>query len=414
MATVIPFKGIRPAKDKVHIVTSRPYDNYSKEELYENLSRNPYSFLHVINPDYADKQHTAPGSFERLVKIKNKFNEFCNKQILITDDAPCFYIYRQQKGNDTFTGIIGCSSIDDYFKGIIKVHEQTITEREEKLMHYLDVCNFNAEPVLFSYPNDAIIDEVTARIICTDPEYDYTTTDKVQHTLWLVCEPGIIKVIQDQFKQIPAIYIADGHHRSASSALLGKALRKENPNYTGNELYNFFLGIYFPKSQLKIYDFNRVVKNLNGLSQKDFLKKIAEKFEVENKQSKLYKPTCKHNFSLYMNNNWYSLTPKKGIVNDAEPVGSLDASILSEQILSPVLNIHDLKTDRRIGFVPGTKGMEELKKQVDEGTAKAAFGLYPVSMDQLKLIADTNNIMPPKTTWIEPKLRNGLVIYRLN
>ena len=413
MATIIPFKGIRPAKDKVHLVASRSVDSYSKEDLHDKLKGNPFTFLHVINPDYDDGKHTIPGSPERLKKIKNKYEEFHAKDIFIQDEVPNYYVYQQQKNANTFTGIIGCSSIDDYFNGVIKIHEQTLTEREEKLKEYLEVCDFNAEPVLFCYPNDSIIDEITAEIIAFPSEYDFTTTDRVRHILWTVSDPKITELIRKRFNEIAAVYIADGHHRSASSALLGKSRRKKKPDYSGSEPFNFYLGIFFPETQLKIYDFNRVVSDLNNKSEQQFLEQLSGKFSIEEKFDGVYKPLHKHNFSMYLGNKWYSLLPKNGIVNDKEPVGSLDASILTDQILSPILGIHDLKTDKRIHFVSGVRGMEELQRQVDKGKAKVAFGLYPVSMEQLKLISDTNNIMPPKTTWVEPKMRSGLVIYSL-
>jgi uncharacterized protein (DUF1015 family) len=414
MATIIPFRGIRPTSDKVHLVASRAVDGYSKNDLHEKLKSNPFTFLHVINPDYSDGKTSKPGSAERLRKVKAKYLQFRKEHVFMQDEQPCYYIYRQQKAENIYTGIIACSSIDDYFSGVIKVHEQTLTEREEKLKHYLEVCDFNAEPVLFSYPNDAVIDSITAESTKHKPDYDFSTTDRVRHSLWVLSNPETVAAIANRFLQIPAVYIADGHHRSASSALLGKSRRDLNPNYTGKEPYNFYLGVFFPETQLRICDFNRVVKDLNGLNEKAFLERLNEKFEIENKGSDIYKPASKHNFSMYLQGQWYSLMPRKGIVNDKEPVGSLDAFLLSEHILSPILNIHDLKTDKRIGFVSGIKGMEELRNQVDNWKAAVAFGLYPVSMEQLKLIADTNNIMPPKTTWVEPKMRSGLVIYSLS
>lgn len=414
MAKIIPFRGIRPAKDKVHLVASRSVDNYSKADLHEKLRSNPYTFLHVINPDFSDNKRTRPGTPERLKKIRWKYEEFHKEGIFIRDETPSYYIYKQYKGDHVFTGVIGCSSIDDYLEGSIKIHEQTLTEREEKLKQYLEICEFNAEPVLFSYPDDDVIDGIISKETSKQPDYDFSTTDKVRHSLWVVSDPKTVKTIAERFGKIPHVYIADGHHRSASSALLGRAFREKNPDYTGNEPWNYYLGVFFSESQLKIYDFNRIVKDLNGLSEKDFLKKISEKFEVEEKGMQTYTPVSIHNFSMYLDGKWYSLTPKKGVVRSDDPVGSLDASILTEQILSPVLNIHDLKTDKRIGFVSGIKGMDELKNQVDNWKSKVAFGLYPVSMKQLKLIADTNNIMPPKTTWVEPKMRSGLVIYSLS
>jgi uncharacterized protein (DUF1015 family) len=413
MATILPFKGIRPVKDKVHLVASRSVDGYDASELHSKLASNPYSFLHVISPDFSEGKKTKPGSPERLKKVKAKYHKYLDEKILIRDRQPCYYIYQQQKDEHVYTGIIACTSIDDYINGTIKIHEQTITEREEKLMHYLEVCDFNAEPVLFSYPNDLRIDELTANAIEDVPEYDFTTTDRVRHKLWTLSDPIVVSEIKQRFSTIPAVYIADGHHRSASSALLGKARRTSKGSYTGQEAFNFYLGIFFPETQLKIFDFNRVVKDLNGLNTQSFLEKLQTNFIITPKGQDVYKPVQKHNFSMYIEGNWYSLDPKKEIVHNEQPVGSLDASILSEHILSPILNIHDLRTDKRIGFVSGIKGMKELKNQVDHWNFKVAFALYPVEMEQLKHIADTNNIMPPKTTWVEPKMRSGLVIYSL-
>ncbi|MEO6883516.1 MAG: DUF1015 domain-containing protein [Bacteroidia bacterium] len=414
MAIVIPFKGIRPAKDKVHLVASRSVDGYTPAELKDKLFGNPYSFLHIINPDFYDGQKTRPGSPERLQKVKNKFLDFVQEKVFVKDETPCYYIYRQIKNNQEYTGIIGCSAIEDYFNGVIKKHEQTLTNREEKLKNYLEVCDFNAEPVLFSYPNDKQIDALTAKITSVSAMYDFTTTDKVRHQLWVVNKTENIQLILEHFSKMPAIYIADGHHRSASSALLGKSRKEKNKNHTGKEPYNFYLGIFFPETQLKIYDFNRVVKDLNGLPKNIFLEHLNEFFIVEKKGEKIYKASELHNFSMYIENEWYSLTLKKYFFDDQNPVESLDAFILTKHILAPILNIQDLRTDKRIAFVSGIKGMEELKKQVDADKAKVAFGLYPVSMTQLKNIADTNNIMPPKSTWVEPKMRSGLVVYSLS
>jgi uncharacterized protein (DUF1015 family) len=413
MATILPFKGIRPVKDKVHLVASRSVDGYDASELHSKLASNPYSFLHVISPDFSEGKKTKPGSPERLKKVKAKYHKYIDEKILIHDWQPSYYIYQQQKDEHIYTGIIACTSIDDYINGTIKIHEQTITEREEKLMHYLEVCDFNAEPVLFSYPNDLRIDELTAKAIEEIPEYDFTTTDRVRHKLWVLNDLASVTEIKERFSTIPSVYIADGHHRSASSALLGKARRTAKGNYSGQEAFNFYLGIFFPETQLKIFDFNRVVKDLNGLNTQSFLEKLQTNFIITSKGQDIYTPVQKHNFSMYIDGNWYSLDPKKEIVHNEQPVGSLDASILSEHILSPILNIHDLRTDKRIGFVSGIKGMKELKNQVDHWNFKVAFGLYPVEMEQLKHIADTNNIMPPKTTWVEPKMRSGLVIYSL-
>ncbi|HVA98406.1 MAG TPA: DUF1015 domain-containing protein [Bacteroidia bacterium] len=414
MAIVIPFKGIRPSNDKVHLVASRAVDGYSKNELKEKLSGNPFSFLHVILPDVQDDKKTKPGSFERLQKVKNKFVHFIEEKIFIRDTSPCYYIYRRIKNEQEFTGIIGCSSIEDYFNGTIKKHEDTLTDRVQKLKNYLEVCDFNAEPVLFSYPNDSIIDNLTLQLTVSSPSYDFTTTDKIRHQLWVVNQTENIQLISNRFVKMPAIYIADGHHRSASSALLAKSRKEKNKNHTGIEPYNFYLGIFFPETQLKIYDFNRVVKDLNGIEKNIFLEKLLPHFSIINKGDKIYKASGLHNFSMYLEKEWYSLTLKNNFLTDVNPSENLDAYLLTKYILAPLLNIEDLRTNKRIGFVAGIKGMEELKNQVDSGKAKVAFGLYPVSMKQLKEIADANQIMPPKSTWIEPKMRNGLVVYSLS
>lgn len=411
MATVLPFKGLRPTNDKVHLVASRSVDGYNPSELKDKLAGNPFTFLHVINPDFEDGVRTKPGSKERLVKVKRRFKSFIKEKVLQRDTKPAYYVYRQIKNHTEFLGIIGCTSIDDYMNGVIKIHEQTITEREEKLKDYLEVCEFNAEPVLFCYPNDNVLDNLISDVSNSVPDYDFTTTDKVRHTLWVVNETKKAETITKRFSVIPSIYIADGHHRSASSALLGNLKRKAKKNFTGKEAFNYYLGVFFSETQLKIYDYNRIVKDLNGLTVSELLHKLKTKFDVKEIDQTVFKPEKKHEISMYVDGKWFSLVCKKGTYNSEDPVGSLDAFILTEQILSPILGIHDLKTDKRVGFIPGVKGAEALKKSVDEGKSAIAFGLYPVTMDHLKWIADTNNIMPPKSTWVEPKMRSGLVIY---
>jgi len=411
MATVLPFKALRPANDKVHLVASRSLDLYNSNDLKDKLAGNPFTFLHVINPDYDDGIRTQPGSKERLSKVKRKFKQFVSEKVLKQDDKPAYYIYRQIKLGHEYIGIIACTSIDDYMNGVIKIHEQTITTREEKLKEYLEVCEFNAEPVLFCYPNDADLDKLILEVSQTRPDYDFTTTDKIQHTLWVVKDSERLNSISEHFKAIPSIYIADGHHRSASSALLGKILRKSKKDYTGKEAFNYYLGIFFAETQLKIFEYNRVIKDLTDLNLYELLKELKLKFDVTEVKSVIYCPSQKHELSMYVEGKWYSLKAKDGTYNSLDAVGSLDASILSEHILAPLFGIYDLKTDKRIAFIPGIKGAEALKDSVDEGKADVAFGLYPVTMDHLKWIADTNNIMPPKSTWVEPKMRSGLVIY---
>jgi uncharacterized protein (DUF1015 family) len=413
MAKVIPFKAIRPENDKVHLVASRSVDGYNPAELREKLAGNPYTFLHVINPDFEDGIKTKPGSKDRLNKVKNHFKKFVREKIFLRDESPCYYLYRQIKDGDEFVGIIACTSIDDYMTGVIKIHEQTLTTREEKLKDYLDVCEFNAEPVLFCYPNDTVIDSLSDEISLTRPDYDFTTTDKVRHTVWVVSSKKTVKEIAERFASIPNIYIADGHHRSASATLLGKLRRSTRKSYTGEEAFNYYLGVFFPESHLKIYDYNRVVKDMNGLSVDEVLLKLQSNFQIEEINTLDFKPVKKHEMSMYADGKWYSLKAKDNIYNANDPIDSLDAAIITKYILSPVFDIHDLKTDKRIGFVPGVRGSKELKKQVDEGKAAIAFGLYPVTMEHLKWIADTNNIMPPKSTWVEPKMRSGLLIYSL-
>lgn len=413
MATVIPFKAIRPQNDKVHLVASRSLDGYNPSELRDKLSGNPYSFLHVINPDFDDGVRTKPGSKERLLKVKNHFKKFIREKVFLRDESPCYYLYRQIKEDNEFIGIIACTSIDDYMNGVIKIHEQTLTQREEKLKDYLEVCEFNAEPVLFCYPNDTAIDNLSDEIATTRPDYDFTTADKVRHTVWVINHKKNVKLLMERFATIPNIYIADGHHRSASATLLGKLRRSTRKSYTGEEAFNYYLGIFFPETHLKIYDYNRVVRDLNELSVKEIINQLQTHFTITEITANDFKPSQKHQLSMYVDNKWYSLEVKESIYNPKDPIDSLDSAILTKYILSPIFNISDLRTDKRIGFVPGVRGSSELKKQVDEGKAAIAFGLFPVTMEHLKWIADTNNIMPPKTTWVEPKMRSGLVIYSL-
>ncbi len=411
MAIVLPFKALRPAKDKVHLVASRSVDGYQSGELHDKLASNPYTFLHVINPDFGDGRKTKAGSPERLQKVKSKFKSFVKDGVLKQDEQAAYYIYKQYKSGNEYLGIIACTSIDDYINGVIKIHEQTLTQREEKLKEYLEVCEFNAEPVLFCYPENRLLDDLLQDVAKTPPVYDFSTSDKVRHSLWLVNDESRVKLIASEFSKMPAIYIADGHHRSASSTLLGKQRRQSKGNYTGKEAFNYYLGVFFSETQLRIFDFNRFVKDTGGLGVEELLQKISDKFEITKLDAKLYKPVATHEFSMYVRGTWYTLNAKPGVYLDADPIKSLDAFILTEHILSPVFHIHDLKTDQRVGFIPGVKGPEALKQIVDEGKAEVAFGLFPVSMTHLKWIADTHNIMPPKSTWVEPKMRSGLVIY---
>jgi len=410
MAKIIPFKAIRPAADKVHLVATRSYVSYSQMNLSRKLAENPYSFIHVINPEFSMNIKPVKG-VSRFPLVREKYLDFVQQGILQQDATPAFYIYRQIQPNDSFTGIICGISNDDYLNGTIKVHEQTLTRREKLFKQYLDVCNFNAEPVLLTYRDDSLIEEIINGTMAQNPPvYDFSTTDKMRHQMWLIDNPTAIEAITQQFSHKNSIYIADGHHRSASSSLLGKDRKKKNRQHTGNELYNYLMAYLVPESQLTIYDFNRVVKDLNGHSAEDFLRLLQADFTIT-PCDEIYQPERLHNFSLYLNKRWYSLQLKITPPKDCTPVESLDAQILSDKVLSKILNIRDLKTDSRIEFVSGKAGMTGLKTYADKKKMAAAFGLFPVTTAQLKAIADANEIMPPKTTWIEPKLRSGLTIF---
>ena len=407
MAIIRPFKGIRPAKDKVHLVASRSVDGYNNAQLSSKLAENPYTFLHVIKPEFRENSKTKPGSPEQLQKVKKKFQQFMEEGILTADKDESFYIYQQIKEGHTFTGIIACASIWDYFNNAIKLHEQTISDREEKLKNYLEVCDFNAEPVCLCYPDNGSLEKIISAIISTLPVYNFTTTDRIRHQLWKVSDKKTVNEIVSAFEKMPSVYIADGHHRTASSALLGKALKAKNKNHTGAEPYNFFMAVFFPESDLKIYEFNRIVKDLNFITKDNFLRKLSANFIIEEKGEMPYKPVKQGNMSMYLEEKWYSLILK-------EPhTDKLDAELLTELILSPLLHIHDLRTDKNISFISGTKGIGELKKIVDSGKAMVGFGLYPVTMRDVIKVADSGGTMPPKSTWVEPKMRSGLVIYSL-
>ncbi|MBI4931919.1 MAG: DUF1015 domain-containing protein [Bacteroidetes bacterium] len=408
MAVIKPFKGIRPAKDKVHLVASRPVSGYSNAQLSSKLAENPYTFLHVIKPEFRETTKSKPGSPEQLQKIKKKFLQFMQDEILSSDAEESFYIYEQIKDGHAFTGIIACASIRDYFNNVIKKHEQTISDKEEKLKHYLEVCDFNAEPVCLCYPDNETISKIISGALAKEPACDFTTNDRIEHKLWKVSDKKTIDEIVSAFSKIPSVYIADGHHRIASSALLGKSCKEKNKNYTGNEPCNFFMAAFFSESNLKIYDYNRIVKDLNFLSKDIFLRKLSANFFIEEKGAAPYYPNRQGNFSMYVEEKWYSLTLKNPHKE------KLDAELLTELILSPLLNIHDLRTDKRIFFISGTKGIGELKKIIDNGKAMAGFGLFPVTVRDIINVADSGGTMPPKSTWVEPKMRSGLVMYSLS
>ena len=412
MAVVKPIKGIRPTRDKAHLVASRAVNVYKQRILNAKLEENPYTFMHIILPEFGKKATTKPNTTERFKLVRKKFESYLKEGILKQDAKPAYYIYQQIKGAHSYTGIIAGTSVDDYNNGVIKIHEQTLTKREEIFTNYLDVCEFNAEPVLLAYDGEKSINAVIKKYTKTRSEYEFTTSDKVTHLLWIVDKPSDIKTIENGFKKTKSIYIADGHHRSSSSALLADLRRKRNKNHTGKEMYNFCLSYLVSSDQLRILEFNRLVNETGKLTEEEILSRIGEKFVVKKISGIKVKPGRLHQFTMYMNNTWYMLTLRKEFYGK-KPVDQLDAQILTTYILAPIFGIVDLKNDSRIDFAGGNLGTTHLQKKVDSGDAEIAFCLYPVTYKQLKLIADTHSIMPPKSTYIEPKLRSGLVIQSL-
>ncbi len=414
MAILKAFKGIRPLKDKVQFIASRPYDVLNSGEARIEAKDNPLSFLHVVKPEIdlaPEIDHYSPEVYK---KGKENLDRMIKDGILFQDDKECLYIYAQSMNGKRQVGIVGCAAVEDYMNNIIKKHELTRADKEKDRKNHVRISNMNAEPVFFAYPDVPELDKIVGDIIKTESEYDFTTDDGVRHTFWVVKNDATIKSIIKLFSNIHYTYVADGHHRTAAAALVGAEKKQNDPKHNGTEEYNFFLAVHFPASQLTIFDYNRVAKDLNGLSVLEFLDKLSKNFIFEEKGEHEYKPDKLHNFGMYLENKWYSLTAKEGIFDKNNPVDALDVTILYKNVLLPVLNIKDLRTDKRIDFVGGIRGLGELKKRVDTGEMKVAFALYPVSMTQLMNIADTGNIMPPKTTWFEPKLRSGLIIHSLS
>jgi uncharacterized protein (DUF1015 family) len=415
MATVKPFKGLRPPKEIVIELACLPYDVMNPAEAALMAQGKEKSLLRITRaeiecPGVEDIHSEAV--YEKAVENFRKFRE---NGWLVPDLEPRYYIYAQTMNGRTQFGIVGGASCTDYENGIIKKHELTRPEKEEDRMVLTRYLNANIEPVFFAYPAVAEIDAIVKEITSREPEYDFTADDDFGHHFWVVNDKATNEAIERLFtEKVPYTYVADGHHRTAAAARIGLERKNQNPQHTGDEEYNFFMAVHFPDNQLQIIDYNRVVSDLNGLSDEAFLQKLEDSFEVVNKGAEIYKPGKLHEFSLYLSGNWYKLTARKGTYNDEDPIGVLDVTILSDQVLGPVLNITDLRTSTRIDFVGGIRGLGELKKRVDSGEMKAAFALYPVSMQQLINIADSGNIMPPKTTWFEPKLRSGLVIHTLD
>jgi uncharacterized protein (DUF1015 family) len=373
------------------------------------------SLLHITRAEIDLPAGTDVHSEEVYKKSVDNFTLWQNKGWLVQDESPYYYIYAQTMAGRTQYGIAACASVDDYLNGVIKKHELTRPDKEQDRMVHVRANNANIEPVFFTYPTVREIDSIVKRIVRKEkPEYDFIAEDGFGHHFWVVKDPEIIKKIGNLFtEKVPFTYVADGHHRTAAAALVGKEKREKNPEHNGSEEYNFFLAVHFPDDQLRIIDYNRTIKDLNGLSNDEFLKKLEAGFVIREKGIKIYKPRRLHNFSMYLGGKWYSLTAKKGTYNDNDPIGVLDVTILNNLVLAPVLDIQDLRRSKRIDFIGGIRGLGELKKRVDSGEMKVAFALYPVSMKQLITIADSGNIMPPKTTWFEPKLRSGLVIHLL-
>lgn len=415
MATIKPFKGIRPPKELVESIESRPYDVLSSKEAREEAGDNEMSLYHIIKPEIDFEEDIDEYDPRVYQKAADNFKKFMDKGWLVQDDKENYYLYAQTMNGKTQYGLVVGAAVADYMSGLIKKHELTRCDKEEDRMKHVRVCNANMEPVFFAYPDNARLDEIIKRIAQNEPEYDFIAPiDGFRHQFWIISNEDDIRAITEEFAKIPALYIADGHHRSAAAALVGAELARKDENHTGNEEYNYFMAVCFQASQLTILDYNRVVKDLNGLTPEQFINALSKNFIIEKKGSETYKPLCIHNFSLYLDGCWYSLTANEGTYNDSDPIGVLDVDISTRLILNEILNIQDLRSDKRIDFVGGLRGLEELKKRVDSGEMKAALALYPVSMKQIMDIADSGAIMPPKATWFEPKLRSGLVIHKLS
>ena len=415
MATIKPFRGLRPPKNLVTQVVSRPYDVLNSDEARREAEGNEKSLYHIIKPEIDFPVGTDEHDPRVYQKAADNFRLFQERGWLVQDEKECYYVYAQTMNGKTQYGLVVGAYVPDYMNGVIKKHELTRRDKEEDRMKHVRVNNANIEPVFFAYPDNAELDKLVAKYTARTPEYDFVAPDDgFGHTFWVIDDEADIRRITELFAQIPALYIADGHHRSAAAALVGAEKAKQNPNHRGDEEYNYFMAVCFPANQLTIIDYNRVVKDLNGLTDEEFLRRLDEHFVVEPKGKDIYHPAGLHNFSLYLGGQWYSLTARPGTYDDSDPIGVLDVTISSRYILDEILGIKDLRSDKRIDFVGGIRGLGELKRRVDSGEMRVALALYPVTMKQIMDIADSGNIMPPKTTWFEPKLRSGLVIHKLD
>jgi uncharacterized protein (DUF1015 family) len=416
MAVVKPFRGLRPPKAIAKDLACLPYDVMNTEEARKMAKGKECSLLHITRSEIDLPPDVDTHSDQVYSKSVENFGKWQRNGWLVQDEEPHFYIYAQTMKGRTQYGLVGCASVDDYLNGIIKKHELTRTDKEQDRMVHVRVNNANIEPVFFTYPAVKEIDSIVHKIVTNKkPEYDFVAEDGFGHQFWVIKEQETNKLIEKLFaEKVPYTYVADGHHRTAAAALVGKEKRENNPSHNGTEEYNFFLAVHFPADQLQIIDYNRTVKDLNGLTSVELLTRLETGFTIEEKGIKAYKPNKLHNFSMYMEGKWFSLTAKPCAYNDNDPIGTLDVTILTNQILSPILDIQDLRRSKRIDFIGGIRGLKELKTRVDSGEMKVAFALFPVSMNQLITIADSGNIMPPKSTWFEPKLRSGLVIHLLD
>lgn len=414
MAKIKPFKGLRPPRELVTEVASRPYDVLNSEEARAEAGDNLKSLYHIIKPEI----DFEPGMDEHAPEVYDKavanFNAFQKNGWLVQDDKEHYYIYAQTMDGRTQYGFVIAANVADYMEGRIKKHELTRRDKEEDRMKHVRINNANVEPVFFAFPDNDELEKIIKDVTAGTPEYDFVSADGFGHHFWVIDNEDTISRITELFAAIPSLYIADGHHRTAAAALVGNEKAHNNPAHKGDEEYNYFLAVAFPASHLKIIDYNRVVKDLNGLTSRQFLDALEKDFEVELKGEEEYRPAALHNFSLYLDGKWYSLTAREGRYDDNDPIGKLDVTVSSDLILRDILGIHDLRSDKRIDFVGGIRGLGELKNRVDSGEMKVALALYPVTMQQLMDIADTGNIMPPKTTWFEPKLRSGLIIHKLD
>lgn len=415
MATIKPFRGLRPPKELVEKVESRPYDVLNSEEARAEAGDNAMSLYHIIKPEIDFEPGTSEYDPRVYSKATENFEAFQRNGWLVQDKDEHYYIYAQTMNGKTQYGLVVGAYVDDYLNGVIKKHELTRRDKEEDRMKHVRATNANMEPVFFAYPDNEVLDNLINRYAATEPEYDFIAPiDGFRHQFWVISDPADMQAITVEFAKMPSLYIADGHHRSAAAALVGAEKARQNPNHRGDEEYNYFMAVCFQASQLTILDYNRVVKDLNGLTADEFLKALSVDFVVEDKGTDAYRPSRLHEFSLYLDGHWFSLVAKPGTFDDADPIGVLDVDISSRLILDKILGIKDLRSDKRIDFVGGLRGLDELKRRVDSGEMRIALALYPVSMKQIMDIADSGKIMPPKATWFEPKLRSGLVVHKLS